>query len=124
MTCRTLLLERDSKESTGGVCSWNDVKHTGHLPLPHRGANSDMYVREALPRASPICSPGFEQNGSAEKHGKARATAVSWPKDTRPHGAWHKPGRPHSDEGRSLGLPTPRVAHALKGYFFLRVSPE
>lgn len=64
-----------------------------------------------------ICFLGFEQNGSAERHGKARATAVSWPKNTCPYGVWHSPGHLHFDESSSLCLPTKGVAHALKGYF-------
>lgn len=70
----------------------------------------------------PICSLGFEQNGNAERHGKARATAVSWPKDTCPHGVWHNPSHLHFDKSRSLGLSTTGAAHAPKAVFIKFLS--
>lgn len=59
VTCRSLFLEHGSRDSTVGMCSWNDVKHTGSLPLPDLGANSDIYVREVLPHASSHLLPGL-----------------------------------------------------------------
>lgn len=113
--CGTLFLEHDSLGSTMGVCSWKSVKQTGHLPLPNVGANSDIHVREVLLHASShllvrLC----QQNGDAERHDKARATAVSWPTDTCPRGVWHKPGHLCFDESSSPGLSTLGAAHALK----------
>lgn len=63
------------------MCSWNGVKQTGNLPLPNLDASNDIYVREGLPHASSHLLPRLcEQDGNAESHGKAKATAVSWPK--------------------------------------------
>lgn len=70
----------------------------------------------------PICFLGFEQNGNAEKHGKARATAVSWPQDTLPRGFWHNPIHIHFDESSSLGLSTTGAPHALKDYVCMFLS--
>lgn len=78
------------------MCSWNCVKQAGHLPLPNVGASSDIHVREMLPHTSLHLLPGLsEQNGSAESCGKARATAVSWPRDTS-HGVWHTSCQVHT----------------------------
>lgn len=86
-------------------------------PFPTWAPRVTCMCRRCFHAPLPICCPSFEQNGRAERHGKARATAVSWPKDTCPRGAWHKPCRRHVDESRGLGPSTPGVAHARKGYF-------
>ena len=118
VTCGTLFLEPDSLGSTIGMCSWNNVKQTGHLPLPNVGASSDIYVREVLLHASShLLARLCEQNGDAERHDKARATAVSWPKDTCPHGVWHNPGHLCFDDSCSPDLSTLGAAHALKSSF-------
>lgn len=71
----------------------------------------------------PICFLGFEQNGNAEKHGNARATAVSWPRDTHPRGVWHNPVHPHFDTSSNLGLSTTGASHTLKDYVCISFSP-
>lgn len=104
--------------STMGLCSWKNVKQTGHVPLANLGANSDIYVREVLPHGSShLLARLREQNGDAGRHGKARATAVSWPKDTCSHGVWHNPGHLCFEESSGPGLSTLGVARALKDCF-------
>lgn len=70
----------------------------------------------------PICFLGFEQNGNAEKHDNARATAVSWPQDTHPHGVWHNPFHLHFDKSSNLSLSTTGAPHALKDYVCISFS--
>lgn len=113
----TLFLEHASMGSTIRLCCWNNVKPTGHPPPPHLGANSDIYVREVLPHASShLLARLREQNGDPERHGKARATAVSWPKDTCPRGVWHNPGHPcFAVHSGSSTCP--------EGLFFMSFSP-
>lgn len=72
-TCQILFLEHDSKDSRAGMCSWNNVKQTGHPPLPSLGASRDMHVRETLPHtALHLLLALFEQNGHAGSRGRAR----------------------------------------------------
>lgn len=124
-TCQALFLEHDSKGSTFGLSSWNHIKPTGDLPLPNLGTSTDMYVRELLPQASSHLLPGlFEQNGNAESHSKAKATAVSWPKDTYPHGVWHNLGHIHFEGSSHPGLSTTGVTRELKCcYSCITLSP-